>query len=91
MALHVAADKVRPKRQTKLVKPGKPGKPAKKTLMQLLTERRQAATGKSLLLTPEQVDPEFQGTPMEFTTKYGHVQVETAEQRAHRPLHRLGD
>ena len=36
--------------------------------------------------TPEEVrrwvDPEFTGTPMEFTAKYGHVQVMTAEQYA---------
>ena len=33
-------------------------------------------------LTPEQVDPEFKGTPIEFTDKYGHVQIKTAEQYA---------
>ena len=32
--------------------------------------------------TPEQVDPEFTGTPMEWTDKYGHVQIQTAEERA---------
>ena len=36
--------------------------------------------------TPEEVrrwvDPEFTGTPMEFTAKYGHVPVMTAEQYA---------
>ena len=36
--------------------------------------------------TPEEVrrwvDPEFTGTPMEFTAKYGHVQIMTAEQYA---------
>ena len=39
-------------------------------------------TSKRRVLTPEQVDPEFIGTPLEFTTKYGHVQIETAEERA---------
>jgi ParB-like chromosome segregation protein Spo0J len=33
-------------------------------------------------LTQEQVDPEFKGTPIEFTDKYGHVQIKTAEQYA---------
>lgn len=37
---------------------------------------------KRRILTPQQVDPEFTGTPNEFTTKYGHVQIETAEERA---------
>jgi transposase len=39
-------------------------------------------------LTREQVDPEFTGTPIEFVDKYGHVQMETAEQRA---TSRFGD
>jgi len=33
-------------------------------------------------LTPEQVDPEFTGTPTEWKDKYGHVQAMTAEQYA---------
>jgi predicted transcriptional regulator len=33
-------------------------------------------------MTPQEVDPEFTGTPMEFTDKYGHVQIMTAEQYA---------
>lgn len=35
-------------------------------------------------LTPAQVDPEFKGSAIEFVDKYGHVQTETAEQRARR-------
>jgi len=35
-----------------------------------------------VLPTPEQVDPEFTGTRLEFVDKYGHVQALTAEQRA---------
>lgn len=31
-------------------------------------------------LTREQIDPEFTGTPYEWTDKYGHVQVMTAEE-----------
>jgi hypothetical protein len=34
------------------------------------------------VLTREQVDPEFKGTPMEWVDKYGHVQIMTAEQYA---------
>ena len=33
-------------------------------------------------LSPQEVDPEFTGTPREFTAKYGHVQIHTAEQFA---------
>lgn len=33
-------------------------------------------------LTPADVDPEFTGTPVEFTDKYGHVQALTGEQYA---------
>jgi hypothetical protein len=33
-------------------------------------------------MTPQEVDPEFNGTPMEFIDKYGHVQVKTAEEYA---------
>ena len=33
-----------------------------------------------MFLTPEQVDPDFKGTPLEFTTKYGHVLLHTKDQ-----------
>jgi hypothetical protein len=33
-----------------------------------------------MFLTPEQVDPDFKGTPLQFTTKYGHVLLHTKEQ-----------
>jgi hypothetical protein len=33
-----------------------------------------------LTLTPEQVDPNFTGTPLEFTRKYGHVTLHTKDQ-----------
>ena len=35
-----------------------------------------------MFLTPEQVDPDFKGTPLEFTTKYGHVLLHTKDQIA---------
>lgn len=31
-------------------------------------------------LTPEQVDPDFKGTPLEFARKYGHVNLHTKDQ-----------
>ena len=31
-------------------------------------------------LTREQVDPDFKGTPLEFTTIYGHVNLQTKQQ-----------
>jgi hypothetical protein len=34
-------------------------------------------------LTREQVDPDFKGTPLEFATKYGHVNLHTKEQIEH--------
>ena len=34
-------------------------------------------------LTPEQVDPDFKGTPLDFATKYGHVNIHTKEQIEH--------
>jgi hypothetical protein len=34
-------------------------------------------------LLPEQVDPDFKGTPLEFKAKYGHVTLHTKEQIAH--------
>jgi hypothetical protein len=33
-------------------------------------------------MTQQEVDPTFTGTPMEFTDKYGHVQIKTAEEYA---------
>ncbi|UCI07200.1 hypothetical protein [Mesorhizobium sp. B1-1-8] len=36
---------------------------------------------KTNFLTPEEVDPDFEGTPLEFATKYGHVLTKTASQR----------
>jgi hypothetical protein len=34
-------------------------------------------------LTREQVDPDFVGTPLEFATKYGHVNLQTKQQIEH--------
>ena len=34
-------------------------------------------------LTREQVDPDFKGTPLEFATEYGHVNLQTKEQIEH--------
>ena len=49
-----------------------------------------AVPSKTPFLTPQQVDPEFKGTPTEFKDKYGHVQVMTAEQYATDQVFRLG-
>jgi hypothetical protein len=78
ISLTKATEKVRPKRAAKLIA----GRSAKKTALELLHERTAAQLKSKRVLTPTEVDPEFTGTPMEFTTKYGHVQVETAEERA---------
>jgi hypothetical protein len=37
---------------------------------------------KDRFLTPEQVDPDFKGTDLEFTTAYGHVPIHTKAQLA---------
>ena len=79
ISLATAANQVRPKRQPKL---GKLRRLLRKTAWERLQERTAAQLKNQRKLTPEQIDPEFSGTPMEFTTKYGHVQVETAEERA---------
>jgi hypothetical protein len=34
-------------------------------------------------LTPEQVDPDFKGTSLEFATKYGHVNLHTKQEIEH--------
>ena len=36
--------------------------------------------GKLVGLTPQEVDPDFVGTPLQFTTKYGHVTLHTKQQ-----------
>jgi len=36
-----------------------------------------------LFLKPEQIDPNFKGTPLEFAAKYGHVPLHTKEQIEH--------
>jgi hypothetical protein len=60
--------------EKKAPKPEKPGR-------NRLTLERLAA-GPHRHLTPAEVDPEFTGSAIDWTDKYGHVQVETAEQRA---------
>jgi hypothetical protein len=52
------------------------GRPPRKVVPTIVNIPRRAP------LTPQEVDPEFKGTPVEFTDKYGHVQVMTAEQYA---------
>lgn len=37
----------------------------------------------TMMLTPEQVDPDFKGTPLQFATKYGHVLLHTKDQIKH--------
>lgn len=75
-SLKSAADRVRPKRVPAVKVKGK-----QRSLNDIMAERM-AIQKASRKLTPKQVDPEFKGTAMEFTAKYGHVQVETAEERA---------
>jgi len=39
-------------------------------------------SSRDVFLAPHEVDPEFTGTAIEFVDKYGHIQTETAAQRA---------
>jgi len=77
-------DQVRAKRKPKVAKPpkrAKPGRPRKneRTTPQLVHDRPPLH---DILLTREQVDPEFTGSAMDWVDKYGHVQVKTAAQYA---------
>jgi hypothetical protein len=75
VGLQTAANSVRPKR--------KPRGPVAQTRGLPVAARVPVVDiSKRRILTPQQVDPEFTGTSNEFTTKYGHVQLETAEERA---------
>ena len=89
ISLTTQAKKVTPPRETKekrAKRPG-PGRPRKGTIPPVMIvnplplEKRRPD-----FATIEEhrrwVDPEFKGTPIEFTDKYGHVQVMTAEQYA---------
>lgn len=72
--LRIAAERVTPKK--KGVRPAQTrGLPVSARVPMIDTSKRR-------VLTPQEVDPEFTGTSNEFTTKYGHVQIETAEERA---------
>lgn len=74
--LTTACEKVRPKR-------AKPTGPVdQKRGLPMAARVPVIDTSKRRVLTPQEVDPEFKGTSNEFTTKYGHVQLETAEERA---------
>ena len=51
-----------------------------------MQEKQQATVRKGVslkALTREQVDPDFVGTPLEFSTKYGHVNLQTKQQIDH--------
>lgn len=71
-----ACEQVRPKRKPVLA--GQKRSAARPTIERVPV----IDTSKRRLLTPEQVDPEFKGTAIDFARKYGHVQVETAQERA---------
>jgi hypothetical protein len=73
--LRIAAERVSPKRK-------RPGEKTRDYGLPAAARMPVVDTSKRRILTPQQVDPEFTGTPNEFTTKYGHVQLETAEERA---------
>jgi ParB-like chromosome segregation protein Spo0J len=73
--LRIAAERVAPKKK-------KPGERTRDYGLPAAARVPVIDTSKRRILTPEQVDPEFTGTSNEFTTKYGHVQLETAEERA---------
>src|SRR4029077_7376660 len=69
--LRIAAEQVSPKKKKQT---GARGQPVVRVVD--LGARKRAP------LTREQVDPEFVGTELEFITEYGHVWLETAQERA---------
>ena len=83
-ALHVVAEAVLKKKSaaTKTAPPTaapKKGAPPKLNMLQIA---QQQASLSQQSLTREQVDPEFVGDALAFGAEYGHVCLETAEQRA---------
>jgi hypothetical protein len=79
-SLTAAADEVAPSRPAHYAKPGpksaqsakpKPSRPSSRVWK--LPRLRP--------LTPEQVDPDFKGSPLQFAQKYGHVQIMTAAEK----------
>lgn len=76
VSVSAAAEKVRPKKP----KPAKPGgRMSQAELRARAFEARAKHVGRNL--TPEEVDPDFQGTRLEFVAKYGHVQGQTAAEK----------
>lgn len=81
--LAVAAKNATASKGLRSIQSGKPV--AKRSKRPSFAERIAEQTAKysgRRLPSREEVDPEFNGTSTEWTLKYGHVQVETAEQRA---------
>lgn len=71
----------RPKRKKGEVIPAPaPRRPARQSNWEQLQQRPAGTLRRDL--TREQVDPEFVGTAMDFVDEYGHVQMETALDRA---------
>jgi ParB-like chromosome segregation protein Spo0J len=79
ISLTAATNKVRPKRQPKT---NKDDLTEAQRRRQRFFEARRKDNENRRILTPEQVDPAFKEDSVEFARKYGHVQLETAEERA---------
>jgi hypothetical protein len=79
-SLTAAAEKVAPSRPAHHAKPGPKSAQSAKP-KQSRPSSRVLNLPRLRPLTPEQVDPDFKGTPLQFAQKYGHVQIMTAAEK----------
>ncbi|MFC3321235.1 hypothetical protein [Mesorhizobium cantuariense] len=84
LGLQAAAEKAHPSKATHVKGTVARRSAAKETAAEEIYQRGlefRRNIPKANFLTPEEVDPDFEGTPLEFATKYGHVLTRTASQR----------
>ncbi|MER8593414.1 MULTISPECIES: hypothetical protein [unclassified Mesorhizobium] len=84
IGLQTASEKARPPNATHVKRTAAKRSAAKESAAEEIYQRGlefRRNIPKTNFLTPEEVDPDFEGTPLEFATKYGHVLTKTASQR----------
>jgi len=79
LPIKATAEKLRAKRQPK-PKPGQPTNAERRAAFK--EARAKLLATPQRVLTREEVDPDFVGTPLEFSTLHGHVQSQTAAEKA---------
>ena len=80
-SLTAAADEVAPSRPAHYAKPGPKSAQSAKP-KQSRPSSRVWNMPPLRALTPEEVDPDFKGSPLQFAQKHGHVQIMTAAEKA---------